>query len=88
MTEYANFDTMLYIELVKRFSSKDRKMTAHDYRNLAITAKQKWGRGEITMDEMCAAFDSYINAIKEFKERTKNKKLRVPDRGYLIRALS
>lgn len=63
-------------------------MTVHDYRNAAIEAKKQWGRGEISIDSLYLAFDAYIEAIKEFKKRTKNKKLHTPDRGYLIRALS
>lgn len=62
-------------------------MTAHEYRNALIEAKQRFGRGEITATELYAAADAYIEAIKDFKRRTGNKKLRVPDRGYLIRAI-
>lgn len=60
-------------------------MTAHDYRNQLIEAKQRFGRNEITSTQLYAAADAYINAIKEFKQRTGNKKLNVPTRGHLLR---
>ena len=62
-------------------------MTAHECRNALIIARQQFGRGEVTIDQLYAAADAYIEAIKEFKKRTKNKRLKVPSRGYLIRAI-
>lgn len=62
-------------------------MSAQEYRNQLIEAKQRFGRNEITQDDLYAAADAYIEAIKDFKKRTGNKKLSVPSRGYLIRAI-
>lgn len=62
-------------------------MTAQEYRSQLIVAKQQFGRNEISTEQLYAAADAYIEAIKEFKRRTGNKKLPVPSRGYLIRAI-
>lgn len=62
-------------------------MSALEYRDQMIIAKQKFGRGEISIDDLYAAADAYIEAIRQFKKRTNNKKLRVPDRAYVIRAI-
>lgn len=60
-------------------------MTAQECRNELIYAKQRFGRNEITIDDLYAAADAYIDAIKEFKARTGNKKLSVPNRSQLFR---
>jgi len=60
-------------------------MTAQEYRNQLIAAKQRFGRNEITIDQLYAAADAYIESIKEFKQRTGNKKLPVPSRCQLMR---
>jgi len=62
-------------------------MNPQELRNQLITAKQQFGRQEITIEQLYAAADAYIESIKAFKKRTGDKKLRIPDRGYLIRAL-
>lgn len=62
-------------------------MTALELRDAFIIARQEFGRGEIGIDELYAAADAYIESIKEYKKRTGNKKLRIPSRGYIIRAL-
>lgn len=62
-------------------------MTAQECRNQLIEAKQRFGRNEITTEQLYAAADAYIEAIKAYKKRTGNKKLPVPNRGYLIRAI-
>lgn len=63
-------------------------MSALDLRAKLQEAKQKFGRNEITLEQLYAAADAYIESIKAFKKRTGDKKLRIPDRGYLIRAIS
>lgn len=60
-------------------------MNPQEYRNQLIEAKQRFGRNEITTDQLYAAADAYIDAIKDFKKRTGNKKLPVPSRGHLLR---
>lgn len=62
-------------------------MTALELRSQVIEAKQQFGRGEISIDDLYAVADRYIAALKEYKARTKNKKMHVPDRGYLLRAI-
>lgn len=62
-------------------------MTALEYRTKLIETKSAFGRNEATVDDLYAAADAYIEALKEFKQRTKNKKLRIPARGYIIRAI-
>lgn len=62
-------------------------MSALDLKFKLQEAKQQFGRNEITIDQLYVAADAYIEALKEFKKRTKNKKLAIPNRGYLIRAL-
>lgn len=61
-------------------------MTALALRDRLIEAKQRWGRGEITTDELHAAADAYIDSLKAYKAAT-GKKLSIPSRAYLIRAL-
>lgn len=53
--------------------------------NLQLT-KQAFGRGEATVDDLYAAADKYIAALREFKKRTKAK-INIPSRSYIIRAI-
>jgi|LakMenEpi03Aug12_release.lakeMendotaPanAssembly.Ray.scaffolds.fasta_scaffold710929_2 hypothetical protein len=62
-------------------------MTAMEYRNQLIETKKRFGQNAATIAELEAAADAYIAALVEFKQRTKNKKLRIPARGYIIRAI-
>ena len=62
-------------------------MTPLELRSQVIVAKQQFGLGEITIDQLYAAADAYIEALREYKRRTGNKRLNIPSRGYLIRAL-
>jgi outer membrane protein assembly factor BamD (BamD/ComL family) len=62
-------------------------MNAQEARNNLIYAKQKFGRNEITIDELYDTADAYIEAIREWKKRTGDKKFKIPSRGYLIRAI-
>lgn len=62
-------------------------MTALELRTKLQDTKRRFGRGEATIDDLYAAADAYIEAIKEHKRRTGDKKLRIPARGYLIRAI-
>ena len=51
-----------------------------------IISKQRWGKGEITLDALYAAADAYIAALRTYK-RTSGKRFAIPSRSYLIRAL-
>ena len=62
-------------------------MTAHELRTQLLETKHRFGRGEATIDDLYAAADAYIEAMKEYKRRTGDRNLRIPARGYLIRAL-
>lgn len=62
-------------------------MTALDLRDKFIEARKLFFAQQITIDDLYKAADAYIEAIKAFKKKTSNKKLRIPDRAYLIRAL-
>lgn len=61
--------------------------TALECRADVIAARQQYGRGEITEAQLYAVCDAYIDAIKAYKQRTGNKKLRIPTRSYILRAL-
>ena len=61
-------------------------MTTIELRTQVIEAKQRFGRGEISVDDLYAAADAYIAALKTYKKAT-GKKLSIPSRAYLIRAL-
>ncbi len=61
-------------------------MTPIELRTKLIDAKRAFGRGEITIEQLYAAADAYIDAIKEFKKRT-GARIAVPSRAYLIRAV-
>lgn len=61
-------------------------MTTLELRTQAIEAKQRFGRGEISVDDLYAAADAYIAALKTYKKAT-GKKLSITSRAYLIRAL-
>jgi len=60
-------------------------MSALDLKFAMQEAKKKFGRGEIGENELFEAADAYIDAIREFKKRTKAK-IAVPSRGYILRA--
>jgi hypothetical protein len=61
--------------------------TPLECRATVIAARIDFGQGRITEARLYAICDEYIDAIKEFKKRTGNKKLPVPTRSYLLRAL-
>lgn len=61
--------------------------TPLECRAAVIAARQLYGQGQITEAELYAACDEYIAAIKTFKKRTGNKKLPIPTRSYILRAL-
>lgn len=61
-------------------------MTALELRSKLLEAKQQYGRGEITVDALYAVADAYIDALKAYKKAS-GKRLTIPSRGYLIRAL-
>lgn len=61
-------------------------MSPLELRNLLIEAKKQFGQGLITVDQLHAAADRYIESLKEYK-RVKKVKLSIPSRAYLIRAL-
>ena len=52
----------------------------------AIAARQRFGRGEATLDELHAAFDAYIAGIVAHCRQTGKKPPKL-SRSYLIRAL-
>lgn len=52
----------------------------------AIAARQRFGRGEVTRDELHAAFDAYIEGIAAHCRQVGKKPPRL-SRAYLIRAL-
>lgn len=60
--------------------------TPLELRTKLIIAKQEYGQGNLTTDELYAIADEYIESLKVYK-KTKNKKLAIPSRAYLIRAL-
>lgn len=60
--------------------------TPMQLRAQAIDARQRFGRGEATIDELHAAFDAYIAGIVAHC-RQKGKKPPKLSRPYLIRAL-
>lgn len=75
---------MLY--LTQYQSKKGTAMSALDLRDKLLEARRRFGRQEITVDELYAAADAYIAALKEYKKRS-GKKFAIPSRSYVIRAL-
>lgn len=61
-------------------------MTPLELRDKVIEARRLWGQGQITTDELNATADKYIDALKMYKKTT-GKKLTIPNRAYLLRAL-
>lgn len=61
--------------------------TPLECRAALIAARREWGQGQITEAQLYAVADTYIEAIKAYKKRTGNKKLSIPTRAYLIRAI-
>jgi hypothetical protein len=60
--------------------------TPMQLRAQAIAARQRFGRGEATIDELHAAFDDYIAGIVQHCRQNGKKPPRL-SRSYLIRAL-
>lgn len=61
-------------------------MTPIQLRSKLIESKQAFGRGEITIEQLYAAADAYIAAIRDYAKRT-GKRITIPSRAYLIRAV-
>lgn len=61
-------------------------MTPLELRDKVIEARRLWGQGQLTTDELNATADKYIDALKAYKKKT-GKKLSIPNRAYLLRAL-
>lgn len=61
--------------------------TPLECKSALLAARQQWGQGLINEKQLYAVADEYIEAIKDYKNRTNNKKLRIPTASYLIRAL-
>jgi hypothetical protein len=55
-------------------------------RDALIVARQRFGQGQITVDSLYAAADAYIDALRQYK-RTAHKRMAIPSRAYLIRAI-
>jgi len=55
-------------------------------RNDLIIAKQQYGQGLITIDDLYKKADDYIATLKDYRKKT-GKKFTIPNRAYLIRAL-
>jgi hypothetical protein len=76
------------IDFHQRFNPKSERkqpMSALDLKFKLQEAKQKFGRNEITIEQLYVVADAYIAALTEFKKRTKAK-ISIPSRGYIIRA--
>lgn len=61
-------------------------MTTLDLRDKLIDARKRYGRGEISVDELNRIADEYIAAIQAFAKQS-GKRIKSPSRGYLLRAL-
>jgi len=55
-------------------------------RTKLIRAKRKFGDGEVSITELHAAADEYREAMRQHA-KAKGLKIRIPSRGYLIRAI-
>jgi hypothetical protein len=64
----------------------DEHKTPMDLRNELIDTKRRFGQGAATIDVLYSAADAYIAALKAFKKST-GKRLTIPSRAYLIRAI-
>ena len=60
-------------------------MNGIQYRVKLQEAKRLFGSGLIDIDALYAVADEYIAYIRAYKKSSKNKRLRIPSRGYLIR---
>jgi len=60
-------------------------MTTLELKDRLVKAKDLYTMGKISIDDLYAAADAYIDALREYKKRT-GKKFAIPSRGYLIRA--
>lgn len=58
-----------------------------DLRDKVIDLIHRQHRGEATVDDLYAAADAYIAGLRAYKKRT-GKRLTIPGRSYLIRALT
>jgi len=61
-------------------------MTALELKTQLQQAKNRFHRGEISIDELYAAADAYIATLRAYRKQS-GKKFRIPSRGYLIRAV-
>lgn len=61
-------------------------MTTLDLRDKLLDARKRFGRGEITIDELNTIADEYIAAIKTYAKQS-GKAIKPPSRAYLLRAL-
>jgi DNA-directed RNA polymerase sigma subunit (sigma70/sigma32) len=57
-----------------------------ELRQQVIEARIRFGHSEISIDELYRICDLYREAIREYSKRSK-KKIRIPSRAYLLRAL-
>jgi hypothetical protein len=55
-------------------------------RDAVILARARYHRGEISVDALYAAADAYIAELRAYKKRT-GKRMSIPNRAYLLRAL-
>ena len=60
--------------------------TPLECRAAVLAAREQFGRGEIPESQLFAAADAYIQSLKDWKKRT-GRKLRIPTRAYVLRAL-
>lgn len=60
--------------------------TALQLRDRVISLRWQHARGDATIEQLYAAADAYIEAIKAYKART-GKRVIIPSRAYIIRAL-
>lgn len=61
-------------------------MTPLELRDEVFRARQAWGRGEITLEDLYQAVDAYIDSLRAFKKRT-GKRLSIPGRHQVIRMM-
>ena len=64
----------------------EQTMNGLYYREQLKKAKALYSKGEITIDDLYAVADAYIVYLKEYKRKS-GKKLTIPNRAYLIRAI-
>lgn len=59
---------------------------AHVLRNKLIATRMQYHNSEATIEQLFAAADDYIAALKAYKKAS-GKRFTIPSRSYLIRAL-